>query len=236
MSTESVNNEHSLPHGSREEFLTAAHENMSHYGNTPYEIGNLIVNHVVDKETTLMAYRVRGDYLNGGSNAAAFLVQAENEPEHDVLTAAFNPPVKADHPLAKEAWGRPVDDRIEALRRARGLEGHVQLKAADREHGLIITTRAPGEEIFARKTRVEPTDEHWSQLRRTARGMRRRGIGFDASGGNVHWDPEAGFTVYDTHPAGLNPRRWVRPRTLIRNVKDTVAIQNRSSAQTSTKQ
>jgi hypothetical protein len=215
-----------LPTDTPEVFAAAALENMEHYSGVPYEIGRLIVNHVVDEKTRLMAYQVRDDYLDRGSSAAAFLVTEEGASTPDVLTASFTPAIAADHPLSKAAWRKETDERLEALRRGQGIEGHVQLKAADREYGLVITTRAPGKDIFDHRKPVEPNPEHWAKLRQTAKAMRRRRIGFDAVGGNIHWDPAEGFTIYDTHPVGLNPRKWVRPRKLVENARARVAIQN----------
>lgn len=216
-----------LPQGRLGDFLRTAQQNMEQYGNTPYEIGSLILNHVVDQETRQMAYQIREDHLGNGSSAAAFLVRAAGEAQDDVLTASYTPAVATTHELSRAAWVQETDERLEALRRAEGLAGHVQLKAADREHGLVITTKAPGKGIFQHDGPIEPTDEHWKQLQRTAKSMRRRRIGFDEAGGNIHWDPKEGFTIFDTHPVGFNPRRWVRPRQLARAVQRRVDIQNR---------
>lgn len=218
-----------LPQGDPDEFLRSAQQNMERYGNTPYEIGSLVISHEVDDASRRMAYQLTEGFLGNGSSAAAFLIRATGETSDDVLTTSYTPVVVNRDAYPQAVWVRETDTRLEALRRAQGLAGHVQLKAADRDHGLVITTKAPGKEIFQHDGPIEPTPEHWRQLRQTAKGMRRRRIGFDAGGGNVHWDPKAGFTIYDTHPVGRDPRRWVRPRQLTRDVKRRVGIQNQPS-------
>lgn len=218
----------SLPHANREVFFEAAQDNMEAYGGVPYEIGKTIVDQVVDEETRGMAYSVRPDFIDSGSDAAAFRVKPEGSEEVDVLTAAFNPAVKFDHPSGVKKALEETGNRLEALWRARKVPGHVKLRAADREKGLVITTEASGKGISSYDEPIEPTDEHWKQLKRTARGMRRNRVGFDKEGGNINWDPKTGFEVYDTRPVGFNPRKWVRPRRFMKDVKQSVQRHNDS--------
>lgn len=217
------------PTGNPEEFAETAQSNMEHYGVLPYAIGSLVIKQVVDQDTRRMAADIHSHYLDSGSSAKAFIVSAEGSDTEDVMTVSLLAPKRfSEDPLPVAHRPYDIDKRLEALRRAQGLKGHVQLKAADRENGIAITTKAPGSDVAYRDEVATPSGKDWKRLRKTLKGMRRRGIGFDTSGSNMHWDPEAGFTVYDTHPATLRPRTWVKPATVIAHTKHAISLGNRS--------
>lgn len=215
-----------LPDVDRESFLWAARENMAIFGDAPYQIGSLVTNRVVDGGTQRMAYKERPEYLDVGSHSAAFVVSPGDQEAEHVLTVTL-PLVTHDRSIDTSKVAKGItDDRLEALWRARGIKGHVQLTAADRGQGLVVATKAPGKEVSAHAGPIAPTREHWKQLRRTARSIRHRRIAFDSQGNNVHWDPVAGFTLYDTRPVELYPRQRVRPRKLVRAIKKSVETHN----------
>lgn len=214
----------SYPEGNRQYFMETARSNMDHYGPLPYEIGQLVIDHVVDPKTHHMAADIHKNYLDSGSSAKAFVVKAEGSDVEDIMTVSALAPITLPTVDAMPNH-RPfdIDKRLEALRRAQGLNGHVQLKAADRDRGIAITTKAPGKDVIFGNNTVDPSNAHWKQLNRTLKGMRRRRIGFDANGGNIHWDVEKGFTIYDTHPASLRPKTWVKPAKVIARTKVDIA-------------